>query len=96
MFYEVERQTNRLLKELEEATPGTEKFTRITKDLSELISIETRLLERNSMNQPWYKQLVSSPAFVGGLFQIGATLLVLNNEKVNVITSKAFSWIRFK
>ncbi len=45
---------------------------------------------------PWYDKILKNGPLVSGLFGGIGTCLVLYNERAEVITSRAFGWIRWK
>lgn len=73
---------------------GSKEYTQNVKDLESMISIQEKLLAR--AEPPVWKQILTSPAFIGGVFQLTATMVVVNHEQVGIIVSKASNWIRFK
>jgi hypothetical protein len=86
------KQAERLWKKLETVPPGTKEYTEILDELMTIISIQETLYDR--VKPRWYEEVLKSPAFIGGFFQIGATILVINHERIGIITSRAFNWIR--
>lgn len=87
---------DRLWRELGSATPGTEEHSRILSDLTKLIDMQDRLYERVKSEPSVLQQILVSPAFIGGVLQIGFGVMVLHFEKFDTVTSRIFQWIRFR
>lgn len=87
-------EASRLMEILSGLDPASEKYHETIRNLSELISIQDRLYERNHRSR--MSEILTNPIVISGLFQLMATVLIINHESVGVITTRAFSWIRFK
>jgi hypothetical protein len=99
-YKEIQMETNmwneadRLWNELGEQKPGTDPYNKVMEQIQALMDIQDTLLNR--VEPPWYREILTSPVFIGGVIQLVATVVVVNHEQVGVITSKAFQWIRLR
>lgn len=83
-----------LWRKLQETDPGTEEHSRVLDDIGKIVGIQDKLYAR--IEPSLVQQILVSPAFIGGVIQFGALLVLLNFEKLDTVTSRAFGWIRFR
>lgn len=88
-------ETSRLWEALSKAQPGTDVYDQILNEISHILEVQDTLYGR-AAEPTWYQEVLTSPIFIGGVFQLAATLIVVNHETVGVITTKAFNWVRFR
>ena len=65
-------------------------------DSDEYAKMATNLevLRKAEVNKP--KPFITPDIVVAGALQLAAVLLVLNHERADVITSKAFNWVKWR
>lgn len=68
---------------------GTEEYTKTLEELNVLVHIS------NSTESKWDK-ILKNPALIGTIGNLVLALLILNYERLDIITSRAFSFIRPK
>ncbi len=95
MLNDVWRESGRLMKHIETVKPGTDEYDKVLREIMDLIHIQDTVMKRPEWESRISK-FVNNQALVGGVFTIGTTLLVLHYERLEIITSRAFSWIRPK
>lgn len=87
----LEDEIQRVLDDLEMLDLASEEHERAVKILADLMEIKKSQQPvepvKESFKIPW-------EPIINGVFSIGGMLLVLNFEKVDIVTSKAFGWIR--
>jgi hypothetical protein len=70
-------------KELEKATPGTPEFDKLAEQLDRLNKIAA-----SRKSEPWNKN-----GFVAAVTNLTGIVLILNHERLHVVTSKAVGFI---
>ena len=74
-----------LIIHLNNQTPGTDKYDQALEELKNLTYIQK---ERASLKSPSkLGQFLNNPALIGGVVNLGISLLMLNFERTGVITS---------
>lgn len=76
----------RVLAALKEEVPGSDEYSTLLRNLENL----------NELMKPAWKKVFLNQGTLGELSRLGLILLVLNYEKADVITSRAFNFIRPK
>jgi len=77
-------EVNHILTHLNEQDPSSEEYKMAVDSLKVLVEAKYA----TSIQLPW-NEIIKAGAY------LTATLLVINRERVDIITSKAFGWIRF-
>lgn len=94
MYNEIRRELSRLTEHIARVRPGTDDYDSVLKEINDLVHIENTLLGRAPESR--LDTILKNPAFVGGVFSLIATAGVLYHERLEIVTSRAFGWIRFK
>lgn len=84
----------RLINVMKKLEPGTDEYNKVLTELQEVVHMERQYKEKSVESK--MDKFLNNPALVGLVSTWGATLLVLNYERLEIITSRAFSWIRPK
>jgi hypothetical protein len=84
---------DRLYDKLGELEPGSKEYNQV---LDQILRLYTTLLQVRDDDTKLWEKLITNQAFVTGSFATLGTLMVISSERLHVITSRAFSWIRFK
>lgn len=87
------RESSRLMEHIEKLEPGTDEYDKVLGEIRDLIHIQDTVTKRH---ESWMERFLNNTALVNGVFTLGTTLLVLHYERVGIVTSRAFSWIRPK
>ena len=95
VLIDVWREAERLSSHIETVEPGTDEYDNVLRQIENLVRIENQILERSEFDSKLDKFL-KNQALVGGVFSLIATLAILNYERLDIVTSRAFGWIRFK
>ena len=85
-------EVNRLEVYLSELNPGTGEYDKALEELNTLVHIQATGPE----HLPWYEKLLKNSALVTGVIGLVGMGMMLNFERAEIITSKAFNHIRFK
>lgn len=94
-MYTLQNEVDRLIEELAQLKPGTDEHNLVLGQLQKMITM-TYALKELEKEETLLDRLLKSPGVISGLFTLGATAMVLYHERAEVITSRAFGWIRFK
>ena len=84
---EIARVTKRL-----QRIDGTDEYSKAVRNLEILIDIKDKLFPKQQ--DPWYIRVLVNPATWGVASNVVISALVLNHERVNTITSKAWGFVR--
>ena len=93
MMLDLWNEFDRQIKHIKNVEPGSPEYDKSLSQIGEIVHIQNKILEREEFVSKMEK-LLRNPALVGAVAQLGMTLLVINHERLNVITSRAFGWIR--
>lgn len=91
LLFDREEEFDRLLTKLHSLEPGSKEYQSILEQLNTLVRIDSYIYKEEESKA---SKLLSNPALVGVLGNLAMTLLVLNYERLGVVTSRAFSFIR--
>lgn len=83
----LDERIEKLQVDLAEGTTNIRHQAEVNDEIDMLIDMRTKLTSNSSMDK-----LI--PVILSGLFNIGGILIVLNYEKLDIITSKAFGMIK--
>lgn len=89
------RESSRLIEHIGTLEPGTKEYDQVQAEIREFIHIENMVMQRPEWIS-WKDKLLNNQALVGGIFTLIATGSVLYFERLEIITSRAFGWIRPK
>ncbi len=95
MLNDIWRETERLMEHIETVEPGTDEYDKVLGEIRDFIHLQNTVLDRQEF-ESWTDKLLKNSAFVGGVFTLGATALVLYFERLDIITSRAFGWMKFR
>lgn len=93
LLFDREEQYDRLLTKLNSLEPGSEEYQKILENVNTLAHIDKVL---HPHEPSIMEKILANAPLVGGIFSLAATGMVLYHERLDVITSRAFGWIRFK
>lgn len=79
----------RIVNAMEDMDLGSDEYQRA------LVSLE-KIHDMVPEEVPWYDKILKNGPLVSGIFGGIGTCLVLYNERAEIITSRAFGWIRWK
>lgn len=95
MMNDIWRESSRLIEHIGTLEPGTKEYDQVQAEIREFIHIENMVMQRPEWIS-WKDKLLNNQALVGGIFTLIATGSVLYFERLEIITSRAFGWIRPK
>ena len=84
---------DRLVDHLETLKLGSEEYDACLEQLNKIDQILQRV---QPPPKPLWEKLLSNQALVTGAFGALGTIAVISSERIHVITSRAFSWIKWK
>ena len=90
---------NRLAAMLEHLDPGPEydDTVRRIKSLLELEFQANKVNETALFNETsWFEKILNNGPLLNLIGGVVGTILVINHERINILTTRAFSFIRFK
>ena len=93
------RELQRLDKAIEKETPGTDEYERLLKEFKEITQIENSILQRPEFadwNVSRLDKFLNNAPLLGAIATAGVTVLTLHYERLEIITSRAFGFIRPK
>ena len=82
----------RLIDELGKLDPTSDEYRKVAQNLKTLDALLPRIEEKDA----WYWRLLNNQPLVGGTLTLVGTGWVIWHEKAEVITSRAFGWLRFR
>jgi hypothetical protein len=88
------KEYKRLKDHLESLDPGTDEFDRTLDQLNKLVHIMMQVQRQPAESK--LDKFLSNPALINGVFSLGIALLVLNYERLEIITSRAFNFVKIK
>jgi hypothetical protein len=90
-------QTESLSEQLNSLEPSSKEYEQVLGRLETFVRLRLDLVVNNLKPTPSVvERILANPALVGVLGNLALTLLILNYERTEVITSRAFSFIRPK
>ncbi len=97
MLIVIDRELTRLEEHIKTVEPGSDEYDRTLRQIQDFLHLQNQLLQSyERVDESRLDKILKNPAFVGGVFSLLATGWVLHHERLDVITSRAFGWIRFK
>lgn len=93
------RELHRLDETIEKEKPGTDEYERLLHEIKEITMIENSILERpefKDWNVSRLDKFLRNSPLLGAVATVGITVLTLHYERLDVITSRAFGFIRPK
>ena len=95
MLLQTWREFDRLVDHIETVLPGTDEYDKVLRQMNQIIHMQEQIYKRPDMQSRW-DWFFKNQALVGGVFTLIGTGAVLYHERLDVITSRAFGWLRFK
>ena len=95
MLNDIWTESGRLMEHIKTVEPGTEEYDAVLSEIIDLIQLQDTVTKRPEWSS-WMSKFVNNPMLVSGVFTLGTTLIVLYFERAEIITSRAFGWIRPK
>jgi hypothetical protein len=89
------KELNRLAAHIATVEPGTDEYDRVLKNYNDIIHIQNSILGRKEFDSRM-DVLLKNPALLGVIGNLAIAVLVLNFERLGIITSRAFNFIRPK
>lgn len=93
LLFDREEQFDRLLTKLNTLEPASEEYQKILENVNILVHIDKAVHPHKPSTM---EKILANAPLIGGFFSLAATGMVLYHERLDVITSRAFGWIRFK
>ncbi|MCK5602230.1 hypothetical protein KAR91_10185 [Candidatus Pacearchaeota archaeon] len=91
------RELHRLDETIEKEKPGTDEYDRLLKEIKEITIIENSILERaefKDWNVSRLDKFLKNAPLVGAVGTFGVAFLTLNYERLEVVTSRAFGFVK--
>jgi hypothetical protein len=89
---ELKDEAERIVAELPNHEVGSKEHTQALNALDKVLS----LIPPEEKEESWLDRILKNGPLVTGIFGTICTGAVLWNERAEIITSRAFSWIRFR
>ena len=87
----------RLEEHIKSVAPGTDEYSKVLRQIQHLIQIQDLVApEYRGATESGMDKVLNNPAVVGVIGNIVVALMILNYERMGIITSRAFSFIRPK
>ena len=95
----VYKEINRLVEMLKDLPPGPE-YDDTVRRIQNLLGLEVLANKVNETALPektsWLEKILNNGPLLNLIGGVAGTLLVINHERINVLTTRAFGFIRFK
>ncbi len=89
---ELRVEAERIAAELPNHEVGSKEHTQTINNLEKVLS----LIPPEEKEEKWYDKILKNGPLVSGIFGAIGTGMVLYSERAAIVTSRAFSWIRWK
>lgn len=90
-------QTESLSEHLDTLDPKTDEYAKVLGRLETFVRLRLDIAVDNLKPRPSVvEKILSNPALIGVLGNLAITLLILNYERADIVTSRAFNFVRPK
>ncbi len=89
---ELRDEAERIAAELPKHSVGSKEHKQALDALEQVL----KLIPPEEKEEKWYDKILKNGPLISGSFGAIGTILVLYSERAEIITSRAFSWIRWK
>ncbi len=89
----MQHEFSRLLKSLSELEPETDEYAKMLEKFQKFADVAKPYFKEDKSR---FDRFLDNPALVGVVGNLLGMFLVLNYERAEIITSRAFGWIRPK
>ena len=93
LLFDREEQFDRLLLTLNTLEPGSDEYQKVLDQINTFVHIDERLHPQEPSR---LDKILANPALLGLFGNLTLGVLILNYEKLDIITSRAFNLIRPK
>ena len=91
------KELTRLSEFITTVPPGTEDYDRVLREIRDLLLIQNLVSpDYRGTHESKIEKVLNNPAIIGVLGNLAVAVLILNYEKVGIVTSRAFAFIRPK
>lgn len=92
----IETEIDRLGGMLRQMTPTKDDYMRTLEALTALQNLKAKIEKDEPKKSSFLETVMNNQALLSSLTSLAGIILVINHERINVITSKAFNIVRFK
>ena len=95
MIYQTADAFDRIIEHMKTVKPGSEEHQTCVAELETIARIQNEVYHRLD-KESWTGRILGNAPLVTGIFGFVTTVVVLQHERLEIITSRAFNWIRFR
>ena len=90
----IDLEIDRVCEYIANSQTDTKEYAAALRRLDELIDLDRKV--QDAPGKSIFEKIINNPSLVGALAQLLGILWLTQHERLNVVTSRALSWIRFK